>query len=323
MNAGAGRPGHDGRRDGAQRTSPAVGAGGRPVAPGRTGRESVEGRRLRRAVGLVAGMVCLAGTGHVAASVVSRLGEVYLYDPLTFDAGSLQRGGWVRGGAGTGGGNLEVALETSFFRDFSARIGYLQRFNYGQENGLDLTWRLRFPVIESARFRHFTSTQFYYQGSHGFQAVDETMPSLEIGAAESMSFPVAGVATSFHAQLGVALRPLLEVPGGVDPARTGPTVRLAYLFQLYRPARGRAGLWTVTFSVIEVSAVWFGVPGKPGSAGRMSLAAAAPAIHFSSRGACYTLGLAPRLTWRRGIDGSTWDWAGLATLAISYRGVLE
>ncbi len=262
-------------------------------------------------------------SGRASGSVVSRLGAVFLYDPLTFDAGSLQRGGWVRGGAGTGAGELEVAGESTFFRDFSLRVSYRHRFEYGAANGVGLGWRFRFPIIESARFRHFTSTQFYYQGSHGFLEPDAREPDHEVGAAESLGFPVLGLATSFHAQLGVAIRSEERLPDVSDPARVGGAVRLAYLFQLYNPPRGRRGLWTVTFSVVEFSAVHFGRRGKDGSGGRMRVSAGAPAIHFSPRGACYTLGLAPVMTWTYGADGSRLDWGGLAVLSVSHRNALE
>lgn len=285
------------------------------------------GRRVSGALGLACLLVSLITPAR--ASIVSRLGDVYFYDPLSFDAGVLQRGLGVRGGADTRGGELETWLDLPFYREFSLRTAYAQRLLLDQDDGHDVSWRLRMPVLESARFGRISSAQAVYAGSASLGASpDRLLPNHMVGAAHSFGRTGRGVAHSLHGQLLFAVRDKDKVliPDGLDRApfaRVGLTLRVAHLVQLYEPPAGPGGKWTVTLSTVEAVATHFGGAPSQGGAGRLDLVAAAPAINFTPRYATYTLGLIPRLRVEWGPEGPSVDVGGLANLSISYRTQLE
>ena len=126
----------------------------------------------------------LLQAAHAAA--VSRLGGLFFYDPLTFDAGLLQQGLSVRGGAGGEAGLLTVGGEVPFYRELSVRVGYQQEMRYGLDNAHRLTWRLRAPVIQSLRYASVRTWQFYYIGGLALSdAVSPHDPTHEAGGARA------------------------------------------------------------------------------------------------------------------------------------------
>ena len=92
-------------------------------------------------------LLCLLLSAHAAA--VSRLGGLFFYDPLTFDAGLLQQSVGVKGGADGSEGSLEVGGEVPFYRELSVRVGYQQHMRYGLDNTHRLSWRLRARLARS------------------------------------------------------------------------------------------------------------------------------------------------------------------------------
>lgn len=263
------------------------------------------------------------------ASVVSRLGDVYLYDPLSFDAGVMQRGIDARGGAGTDAGSLEVGLDLPFYREFSLRTAYIHRFYLDAPDGHDLTWRLRMPVVESARYGRIASVQAVYAGSAGFgDAPDPLLADHLVGAARTIGRTTRRSAHSFHGLLLLAVRDKekVEIPEGregVPGGRVGVALRAAHLFQLYDPAIGPGGKWTVTLSTAELRLIHFGGRPAAGGAGRLDLVALAPAINFTPRIATYTVGVLPRVTLIWGPGGLEPSVGGLANLSITYRSHLD
>ena len=168
------------------------------------------------------------------AAVVSRLGGLYLYDPLTFDSGVLQWGGTVRGGTGQGDpGHLEVGAEAPFYRELSVRVAHQQAFQSG-EDGHRLTWRLRTPVIQSTRYGRLDTTQLYYIGGIALRAPDPRAPAHEAGGA----WVTARDRLSQHLQAAATVRD--RVQAGPDGARAGLAVREALLLPPGRPHAGPA-----------------------------------------------------------------------------------
>ena len=263
------------------------------------------------------------------ASVVSRLGDVYFYDPLSFDAGVLQRGLGMRGGADTAAGDVEAWLDLPFYRDFSLRGAYIQRVYLDAPDGRDFTWRFRMPIYEMARFGRIASTQAVYAGSTSIgQSADLLLPNHIVGAAHSFGRTVDHVAHSMHGQALFVVRERGKVAVPLDQekvvgGRVGVNLKAAHLMQVYEPAWGPGGKWTVTVSTVEANVVHYGgLPGR-GGAGRLEMIAAAPAINFTPSSATYTLGVMPRLVTEWGHNGVTTDVGALAMVSISYRTHLE
>ena len=257
------------------------------------------------------------------ASVVSPLGAIFFYDPLTFDAGVLQRGGSVSQGLFTGGWMLDACADLPLFHELSVRLGYAQRLSSKTPGGHDLTWRIRMPILESARFGRLMSVQIVYSGHHPFAAPDALAPRHEVGGAYSASFARSGLGKTVHTQLGLLVRYGSEVHEPLTLGRVGVAARGAFITQLYRPRFGRGGAWTTTLSVAELSIVHFGVSTRRGGDGRMTLSMAAPAVHFSPRSATYTLGFVPFSSFTYDSAGTRLDWGGRLVLAAFHRSHME
>lgn len=259
------------------------------------------------------------------ASVVSRLGSLYFYDPLSFDAGVVQRGGSVRLGWDVSGGWIDTGLDFPYFKDFSVRLGYVQRIRPTALDGHVLTWRLRMPVLEVARYGGLSNAQIIYTGSYVLARAPSLTPIHEILAAQSMSHTLEHMALTFHAVGGVCFRAATADPLALG--RLGVTARTALVTQLYRPPRGLGGKWSVTVSPLELAWVHYGVPselsaGRAGD-GRFTLTLLGPAVHFTHRSATYSLGILPQ--WQREYDvkGLQQGWGGAASFSIGYRTYLE
>ena len=260
---------------------------------------------------------------HVGqASVVSRLGAIYFYDPLTFDAGALQRGMNCWTGADTSGGHLDAGIGLPFYHELVLRLGYQQQLYLDREDLHAFTWRFRAPVLESARFGFLSTTQVIYAGSVGVGGRDPLLAGHEIGAANSHSTLGQVVAHTFHGQVALLVRPE-EGLSGTRAGQLGITTRGAWLFQLYEPAPGPGGKWTITFSGIEFQATHYGLDPAQGGEGQLLLSAGAPALHFSHHYATYSFGLAPQLKFGWSSGGNTLDWGGVLSMRIAYRNYLE
>jgi hypothetical protein len=253
----------------------------------------------------------------VDASVVSPLGAIFFHDPLSFDAGVLQRGGSLRTGLGSEGFSLDAAVDLPMFHELSLRIGYAQRLAAETAGGHDLTWRVRMPILERARYGRLGTVQIDYAGHHPFARPDARAPRHELTGAYSGSFARSGPGITLHGQIGLVARRSAEVDAPLTLGRFGVVARGAFLTQLYRPRFGSA--WSTTLSVAEATAVHYGLPGDHAGDGRISLAVAAPAVHFTPRSATYSLGLLPRGTWTYGATGGRLDWGAHLVLAATYR----
>lgn len=308
----------------------------RASGPGSAGRGKVNmvGSAARsRAVGYTLGgllwALVLLSPGLAGASVVSRIGHIFFYDPLTFDAGILQRSMMVRGGVDTDQGRVDAALDLPFYRELGLRVGYLQGFRLGDVDTRDLSIRLRMPVIESARFGRISSAQFVYAASFGVgDASDGLLPNHQVGVADSIGRSGRNAAHSLHSQLLLNVRDAEKVGGAAEApweplGRVGVEARFAHLMQPYRPQAGLGGSWTATISSAEVDVVHYGGRVSQGGVGRVEMTAAAPALHFTPSYATYTLGVMPRLVVAWGAEGTVVDLGAFATFSISYRTYLE
>lgn len=261
-------------------------------------------------------------TSSAHASVVSRLGAIYFYDPLTFDAGALQRGMSAWSGATTQGGQLDAGVGLPFYHELVLRLGYQQQLYLHQDDLHAVTWRFRAPVLESARFGFLSTTQVIYAGAVGLGGRDPLLARHEIGTGNSHSTLGNKVAHTVHGQVAVVVRPE-EGLAGVRAGQVGLVTRGAWLFQLYEPAPGPGGKWTITLSSVEFQVIHYGPAPSNGGEGRLLLSGAAPALHFSHHYATYSFGLAPRLQLGWSPQGTSWDWGGLLSLRIAYRNYLE
>lgn len=244
------------------------------------------------------------------AALVSRLGSLYFYDPLTFDSGILQQGGVVRGGAGAGGGGLEVGAEAPFYRELSVRVAHQQLLRGPDEaNGHRVSWRLRTPVIQSIRFGRLDTAQFYYVGAANLQAPDPMAPVHEAGGALVSARSALGPAISQHFQAAAAIRSREQA--GEDGARVGAVLREALIVQL---GRGR-GRWTSSLSTVEAAWSHYGIVAR--MEGRLDVSALSPTAHFTHGTATWTIGLSPRLRVDYDPDGVDIGWGGFAAIQVS------
>lgn len=249
------------------------------------------------------------------ATVVSRLGSVYLYDPVSFDGGVIQRGGYARGRVETGRGDMAAGVELPFFREFSLRLGYTQAMRYqDRSDPVGLDWRLRMPVLESIRFGRLTSSGFYYSGSARLsQPTDPLVPRHEFGPTLATSRTWRR-SHSVHAQGGLAFR-----ERGEDPLDAfGTAVRFAHLVQVYSPPPGLGITSTVSLSTVEVEWVQFGLTPGYGGEGVLRGGALGPTLHITPRTATYSLGLMPAISLRYGEQIEV-GFGGAATFNVTYR----
>lgn len=277
---------------------------------------------LRQRLRLLCLIVSLAGLETQAqASVISRFGSLYFYDPLSFDAGVIQRGGVFRGGWDASGGWIDTGLDFPYFKDFSLKVGYVQRIRLGAPDGHILTWRLRMPVLEVARFGGLSSSQLVYTGGHPLARPPALTPIHELLAAQSMSRTLDHWAITVHAVGGVCFR--AQTAEDLLLSRLGLTARAAAVVQLYRPPRGLGGKWSVTLSPLELQWVHYGWGRTRWGDESLRLTLGAPAVHFTHRSATYSLGLMPQ--WHREMTsaGVQEGWGAAASLSIAYRTYLE
>ncbi len=256
------------------------------------------------------------------ADVVSRLGDIYFYDALLFDAGVLQRGGQMIGRLTPRGGILVTALDLPFYQEFSLRLEASRALPLSPDLLGDeiasLRWRIRMPILELARHARLRSIQINYAGGYGWDALPTFSPKHELNIAWSFFKRHDGMALTRHLQLGMAVREPLDDSSHVALGRLGALIRTAWLIQLIDPDPGPAGAWTMTLSAMEISAIHYGISAQGGE-GLVEVAPAAPALHFTPRRATYTLGILPTTTWIFGPDRSEQYWSIAITFSVFYR----
>jgi hypothetical protein len=265
-------------------------------------------------------LLVLALVATVHASVVSRLGDLVFIDPLTFDAGLLQHGLASTGGAGGDGALLETAGEAPFYRELSVRVGHAHDFAYGPgpegEDGDRVSWRLRFPVIQSLRYGRANTWGFQYRGEAHFRTVDPLSPRHEANVAFSWGRGARGPNHTHHLQTGVVVRDhrqaglVRATTGLLQGARTGAVLRYAGAVELGRGV----GPVAPALSPVELTLVHYGLTTR--GDGRLDLSVLCPQVLWSTRRATWRAGLAPRMRmgWRAG-EGLGISWAGMAQLA--------
>ena len=256
-------------------------------------------------------LFCLLLLTEVSADAVSRLGGLFFYDPLTFDAGLLQQALSAQGGASGEEGELSLGGEVPFYRELSVRVGYQQRMRYaGLDNAHRLTWRLRAPVIQSLRYASVRTWQFYYLGGISLsETVDSADTAFEAGGARGLGTD----RVSRHLQAAVIGR--TRAQAGEDGPRAGFVVRQATLWQPSRPPAGPRGQWTTTLSLLE--AVWqhYGLVARMD--GRLDLSTLCPSVHLTHGRTVWTLGAWPRLRMDYTPDGIERSWGGYAGLRVT------
>jgi len=260
-------------------------------------------------------LLSLLLTPPADATVVSRLGGVYLYDPLLFDGGIIQRGAYARGIVDSERSSMAAGAELTFYQDFSLRLGYTQDMRYGGEaDPVGFDWRLRMPVLESIRYGRLTSSGFYYLGNLRLNdEADPLRPLHDFGLAIASSRTWRR-AHSVHAQAGFTFR---ERTG--DPADSfGTAVRFAHLVQIYRPTPGLGITWTASLSTLEVEWLQFGITALGGE-GMVRGGGLGPTLHITPRVATWSLGLLPTLSLRYGEDDPRLGVGGTANLNVTYR----
>ena len=264
-------------------------------------------------------LMLLLWTWTADAALVSRLGSLYFYDPLTFDSGALQHGGVVRGGAGAGGGLLEIAAEAPFYRELSARVAHQQNLRgFETPNGHRLSWRLRAPIIQSTRFGRLDTVQFHYVGGINLAAVSAMAPTQEAGGALLTARSVSGPAISNHLQLAAIVRSP-EQAGLLS--RTGLVAREALIVQLGRPRPGPRGRWTTSASVAEVDWKHYGLVRR--MQGQLDVSVLSPTVHLTHGRATWSLGAYPRMRINYDPDEVGIGWGGFATLRVSHAPRME
>lgn len=262
------------------------------------------------------------------ATVVSRLGAIYLYDPMSFDAGVLQRGGYLRLGAGTDGTGLETGIDLPFFRDFSLRLGLEQATTAEGERDQSFVWRARLPIVETARYGVLSSVQLGVIGRASQGDVQPLSPRLELHAASSRCYLSRNRAWSYHVQTGVLFREAAQAESEALLSPIGIVQRAAWIFQLYSPPRGIGGKWTLSFSVMELEWMHYGlglpIIGKDQAGeGQLELSPLTPTLHFSHNRATYSLGITPQARVRYGGETATLEGGLLMGLTVTYRTFLE
>jgi len=260
-------------------------------------------------------VLLLALIAPADATVVSRLGGVYLYDPALFDAGVLQRGVYSRGIIDSRESSLSAGMDLPFYRDFALRLGYTQDMRYGgAPDPVGLDWRMRMPVLESIRYGRLTSSGFYYTGNLRLNEPDASLrPRHEFGLSVSSSRTWRR-SHSIHTQAAFTFR---ERTG--DPADAfGTATRFAHLVQIYRPTPGLGITWTVSLSTLEVEWVQFGITALGGE-GLLRGGTLGPTLHVTPRIATWSVGLLPTLSLCYGEDSPQLGVGATANLNVTYR----
>ncbi len=247
------------------------------------------------------------------ATVVSRLGDVYLYDPVSFDGGVIQRGSYTRGRVESDRSALSAGVDLPFFRELSLRLGYTQSLLYeGRADPLGVDWRLRMPVLESIRFGRLTSSGFYYSGSAALGAAhDPLVPHHELGPTLATSRTWRR-SHSLHAQGGPAFRERGEDPLGA----VGAVLRFAHLVQIYVPPPGLGITATASLSTVELEWIQFGL--GDGREGLLRGGFLGPTLHITPRTATYSLGLLPTASLRYG-ERTELGIGAAASFTVTYR----
>lgn len=265
-------------------------------------------------------LLCLATSAH--ATTIDPLGRVLVVDPLTFDGGTLQRGGRVVGGAGDDGARLTVAGESTFFRELSLRVDYTHDFVYGPRathpDGHRIGWRLRLPVIQSPRYGRLDGWQFHYRRELHLGDVDPLAPAHEA----NMAFIWArGARTSLpsthHLQVGSTVRDREQATAW--GARAGLVLRGSSTWLLGQPSP--EGHSAASVSLVEASWHHYGLVAR--GDGRLSLSPLSPAVHFGRGVRAVTLGAFPEIQLVYGRGGAEMRWAGLLLLQSSQLPRLE
>lgn len=262
-------------------------------------------------------------SNQAQATVVSRLGAIYLYDPLTFDAGVLQRGGYVRVAAGSDRSWLETGVDLPFFRELSLRAGVERLSTDAGEPELNLVWRIRLPIVERARYGNLTSLQLGAIVRSPFQPLDALTPQRELFVASSGAWLASHRAYSLHWQAGVVSRASEQAAEDLSLSQLGVMSRLGWLYQLYLPPRGMGGKWTVTLAFVEAQWVHFGVSLQRPGDGLLTLSSFNPTVHFSHSRTTWSLGVAPQLRVRYDAAGSQPGLGLLLGASCTYRTFLE
>ena len=256
-----------------------------------------------------------------AATTVDPVGRVFVTDPLTFDGGLLQRGGRVAGGASTSGGLLELAGESTFFRELSLRVDYTHDFAYGppagSPDGHRIGWRLRMPIIQSPRYGRLDAWQFTYRQELHLGPVDPLPAHVFTSAFVWARAKSRRIPATHHLQLGPTVRDRAQA--GEDGARAGLVVRGASSIHLGQPKV--EGVWSSTLGIFEAQWQHYGL--VPRMHGRLTTAALCPAVHLGRGNRAATFGLYPQLLVDYLPDALDLGWGGFAVLQSSQLPRLE
>jgi len=266
------------------------------------------------------GVLAILSSAH--ATTIDPLGRVLVVDPLTFDGGMLQRGGRVSGGAGDAGAILQVAGESTFFRELSLRVDYTRDFVYGPRethpDGNRIGWRLRLPVIQSPRYGRVDSWQFHYRREFHIGAVDPLAPAHEVNQAFLWARGArTRMPSTHHLQAGPTVRDRKQA--GRDGARAGLVVRGSSTWLIGQPSsEGRSAL---SISLLETSWLHYGLVARRD--GRLSLSPLCPALHLGRGTHAATLAAFPELGLRYSDAGAQMQWGGQLMLQSSQLPRLE
>jgi len=280
-------------------------------------------RCLKQILGVAWILSCLIGATRAQATVVSRLGAIYLYDPLTFDAGVLQRGGYIRLAAASDRSWLDAGVDLPFFRELSLRAGVEQLSTSVDDPSLNLVWRVRLPIVERARYGNLSSLQLGAIIRTPFAPLDPLTPQRELFVASSGAWLASHRAYSLHWQAGMVSRDLQQAAEDLSLSQFGVMSRLSWLYQLYLPPRGMGGKWTVTLAFVEAQWVHFGVSLQRPGDGLLTLSSGNPTVHFSHSRTTWSLGLAPQLRVRYDEAGNVPGLGLLLGASCTYRTFLE
>lgn len=256
------------------------------------------------------------------ATTLDPVGRVLPVDPLTFDGGMLQRGGRVSGGAGSAGGILRVAGESTFFRELSLRVDYTHDFVYGPRqthpDGHSIGWRLRFPVIQSHRYGRVDSWQFNYRREFHIGAVNSLSPAHEVNQAFLWARGArTRMPSTHHLQFGPTVRDRTQA--GASGARAGLVVRGSSTWLLGQPAPTRHTAASV--SLLEATWLHYGLVARRD--GILRLSPLALALHVGRGTHAATIGVYPDLGMRYNADEVGMQWGGQLVVQSSQLPRLE
>jgi len=250
------------------------------------------------------------------ATVVDPVGRVFVTDPLTFDGGLLQRGGRVAGGASEHGAMLQVAGESTFFRELALRVDYTHDFVYGppqaSPDGHRIGWRLRMPIIQSPRYGRLDAWQFTYRQELHLGPVDPLSPAHVFTSAFVWARAASHqVPATHHLQTGPIVRDRAQA--GTDGPRAGLVVRGATSVHLGQPRVD--GRWSSTLSLFEAQWLHYGLTQRMD--GRLTTSALCPAVHFGRGNRAATIGLYPQLGLHYDTTHADLSWGGYAVVQSS------